>query len=139
MSDFAASVVPWFHPALGLLAVAVLVRAAQRGLALRNPGPGPRPRHLPHPNVAAAAWLLVGGNWILGLLTVRFFRPELTVAESTHFQAGTALLVVLSMAGLASLWIHRDPRVRRIHPAIGAVALLLAGVQVFLGLQMTRW
>jgi hypothetical protein len=138
VSEFAASVVPWLHPALGLLAVAVLLRAAARGSALRE-RKRPSPRHLPHPTLAAIAWLLVALNWGLGLVTVRFFRPELTVADSTHFQAGTALLVVLTMAGMASRWIHRDPRGRRIHPAIGAVALLLAGVQVFLGLQMTRW
>lgn len=138
MSEFATSVVPWFHPALGLLAVAVLVRAAARGSALRQKKRLP-PGHFVHPKLAAVAWLLVALNWGLGLATVRFFRPELTVAESTHFQAGTALLVVLTITGVVSFWIQRDPRVRRLHPAIGAVALLLAGVQVFLGLQMTRW
>ena len=44
-----------------------------------------------------------------------------------------------TLAGVASRWIDVDPRVRRLHPVIGAAALLLAGVQVFLGLQMTRW
>jgi hypothetical protein len=136
VSGFAASVVPWLHPALGLVAVAVLVRAARRGQALRARR---RWRGMPHPRLAFTAWLLVAGNWVLGLLTVRFFRPELDVATSTHFQAGTALLVVLSLAGLVSLRMDADPRLRRLHPAIGAAALLLAGVQLFLGLQMTRW
>ena len=49
-----------------------------------------------------------------------------------------ALLAVLTVTGLVSLWIA-DPRVRRVHPMLGAVAVLLAGIQVFLGLQMTRW
>jgi hypothetical protein len=137
VSDFAAAVVPWLHPALGLLAVALLVKAARRGLAVRS---GPLPyRHLAHPTLAFLAWLFVLVNWLLGLLTVRFYRPDLDLAASTHFQAGSALLALLTLAGGLSFWIYADPRVRRIHPAIGAAALLLAGVQVFLGLQMTRW
>ena len=136
MSGFTASVVPWLHPALGLAAVALLVHAARRGLEIRR---GVRSGRAAHPKLAARAWWFVAANWVLGLLTVHFFRPDLDLAASTHFQAGTAMLLVLSIAGLSSLWIDADPRMRRIHPAIGAVALLLAGVQVFLGLQMTRW
>ena len=136
MSGFAASVVPWLHPALGLLTVGVLVQAARRGQALRKRRPW---RGTPHPRLGFVAWTLVAGNWILGLLTVRVYRPELDLATSAHFKAGTALLVVLSLAGLVSLRIDADPRLRRLHPAIGAAALLLAGVQLFLGLQMTRW
>ena len=137
MRDLAATVVPWLHPATGLLAVALVVKAARRGLAVRH---GPLPyRHLAHPTLAVCAWLFVLGNWVLGLLTVRFYRPELDLAASTHFQAGTALLGLLTLAGVLSLWIYADPRVRRLHPVVGAAALLLAGIQVFLGLQMTRW
>lgn len=136
MTDFVASVVPWFHPLVGLVTVALLFRVAQRGLALRQ---GRRQdRRLAHPTLAVLTWLLVLGNWVLGLATVWLVRDDLAVATSTHFQAGTALLVVLTSTGLVSLRIA-DPRVRRVHPALGAVALLLAGVQVFLGLQMTRW
>jgi hypothetical protein len=133
----AASVVPWLHPALGLAAVALLVHAARRGLELRR---RVRPSgRVPHPVLARRAWWLIAGNWVLGLLTVHFFRPELDLAASTHFQAGTAVLVLLSIAAIVSRRIEADPRMRRLHPAIGAAALLLAGVQVFLGLQMTRW
>jgi nitrate reductase gamma subunit len=131
-----ASVVPWFHPLCGLVTVALLFRAAQRGLALRRGVV--HDRHLEHPTLAFLAWLLVVVNWVLGLATVWLVRDDLEVAASTHFQAGTGLLGVLTLTGLVSLWIA-DPRVRRIHPMLGAVALLLAGVQVFLGLQMTRW
>jgi len=137
VSSFATSVVPWLHPALGLAAVALLAHAARRGLDIRR-----RVRssgRVSHPTLARRAWLFVAVNWVLGLLTVHFFRPDLDLAASTHFQAGTTVLILLSIAGLSSRWIDADPRIRRIHPAIGAVALLLAGVQVFLGLQMTRW
>jgi hypothetical protein len=137
VKGFCASVVPWLHPALGLAAVLVLAHAARRGLEIRR---GVRSRgRLPHPVLATRAWAFVAANWVLGLLTVHFFRPDLDLAASTHFQAGTAVLVLLSIAGLVSRRIDADPRLRRIHPALGAVALLLAGVQVFLGLQMTRW
>jgi hypothetical protein len=137
VNDLAATVVPWLHPATGLLAVALLVKAARRGLAVRS-GPVPD-RHLAHPRLAFFAWLFVLGNWGLGLLTVWAYRPELELAASTHFKAGTALLGLLTLAGVLSFWIFADPRVRRLHPVIGAAALLVAGIQVFLGLQMTRW
>ena len=137
MSKLAASVVPWFHPALGLAAVALLAHAARRGLEIRR---RVRPSgRLSHPLLARRAWWFVAANWVLGLLTVHFFRPDLDLAASTHFQAGTAVLLLLSVAALVSRRIDVDPRMRRLHPAIGAAALLLAGVQVFLGLQMTRW
>ena len=137
MSDVTARVVPWLHPATGLLAVAVLVQAARRGLAVRSGSP--RRARVAHPRLAFFAWLFVLANWLLGLLTVRLYRPELDLAASTHFKAGTALLGLLTLAGVLSFWIFADPRVRRLHPVIGAAALLVAGVQVFLGLQMTRW
>ena len=137
MTDLAASVVPWLHPALGLATVAVLAHAARRGLEVRRGTRGVR--GLPHPRLARRAWWLVLASWVLGLVTVWTCRPELDLATSTHFKAGTAVLVLLTLAGVVSRWIDVDPRVRRLHPAIGAAALLLAGVQVFLGLQMTRW
>jgi hypothetical protein len=37
---------------------------------------------------------------------------------------------------LVSRRIDHDPRARAVHPWIGATALLLSGVQVFLGLQL---
>jgi uncharacterized membrane protein len=135
--SLAASVIPWLHPALGLAAVVLLAHAARHGLNIRRRARSDA--RLSHPRLALRAWWLVAANWVLGLLTVRFFRPDLDLAASTHFQAGTAVLVLLSIAGLLSRRIDEDPRMRRIHPAIGAIALLLAGVQVFLGLQMTRW
>jgi len=135
VSDFAASVIPWLHPALGLAAVALLLQAARRGLDIRRRVRSGRA----HPKLAMRAWWFIAANWLLGLWTVGSFREDLELATSSHFLAGTALLVLLSIAGLSSRWIDADPRMRRIHPVIGAVALLLAGVQLFLGLQMTRW
>ena len=136
MKGVVASVVPWFHPLFGLVTVALLFRAAKRGLAIRRGTV--HERYLEHPTLAFLTWLLVLVNWVLGLATVWLVRDDLEVAASTHFQAGTALLAVLTVTGLVSLWIA-DPRVRRVHPMLCAVAVLLAGIQVFLGLQMTRW
>ena len=139
MSWFAAAVVLWLHPATGLVSVLLLARAAAFGLGIRRGGPRALEQRASHVTLARRVWWLVAVNWLLGLGTVWAYRPELDVAASTHFTAGTGVLLVLSAARLVSRRIPRDPWARTWHPLLGAVALLLAGVQVFLGLQLTRW
>lgn len=139
MTWFAAAVVPWLHPATGLVTVLLMARAAAFGLSARRGGMRASGQRASHVTLARRVWWLVLANWLLGLGTVWAYRPELDVAASTHFTAGTGVLLVLSVARLVSRRIPVDPRARTWHPVLGAVALLLAGVQVFLGLQLTRW
>jgi len=79
----------------------------------------------PHPRRAGRA-----------LASVWALRDDLTPAASGHFTVGTAIVVLFSAAALVSRRIAVDERARVIHPWIGAAALLLCGVQVFLGLQI---
>jgi hypothetical protein len=139
VSALAAAVLPWLHPATGLVTVALLARAAAHAVAARRggrQGPHERARHV---RAGRWAWWLVLANWLLGLGTVWAFRPELDVAASTHFTAGTALAVLVVVARGLSVRVPADAWARTLHPLVGATALLVAGVQVFLGLQLTRW
>ena len=79
---------------------------------------------------------LILATWAGGLASVWALRDDLTPAASGHFTVGTAIVVLFSAAALVSRRIAVDERARVIHPWIGAAALLLCGVQVFLGLQI---
>ncbi len=83
-------------------------------------------------------WGLVGANWAGGLATVRWVRPDLETAASGHFAVGCAILFLFTAAALVSRRVRTDARARAVHPWLGAAALVLAGVQVFLGLQLLR-
>jgi hypothetical protein len=139
VNEFGRSVVPWLHPALGLATVVLAVRVAGLGLGARAPGQRgvrSRARHR-----AITPWLygLVLANWVLGLATVVLVRTDLEATRSTHFVVGSVVVALFTLAGLLSRRIAFDPRARAVHPWVGGAALLLSGVQVFLGLQITRW
>jgi hypothetical protein len=75
-------------------------------------------------------------TWLGGLATVRWSRPEIETAASGHFTVAGLIVALLTGAALLSLRVRLDRRARAIHPVLGAMALLLSGVQVFLGLQL---
>jgi hypothetical protein len=133
------AVVPWLHPATGLMTVVLTARAASLAFSGRRGGLRARPKLAEHAALATWVWWLVLGNWLLGVATVWVYRPDLQPAASTHFLAGTGVLVLLTISRQLSRRFDHDPRARTIHPWVGLAALLLAGVQVFLGLQLTRW
>ena len=126
----------WVHPVLGLATVALAVR--QASLGLRGRAPGARPAALRARHRRLGPWLLglVVANWLLGLASVRIDPRDMALAASGHFRVGSALVALYGLAALISRRIERDPRARAVHPWIGAAALLLSGVQVFLGLQL---
>ena len=66
-------------------------------------------------------------------------RPDLTLAASMHARVGVAIALLVAGGAVLSRRIPVDPRARRWHPWLGASALVLAGVQIFLGLQLVRW
>ena len=75
-------------------------------------------------------------TWLGGLATVEWLTPDVEDAAETHFAVGSAIMACLTAAALLSRRIRRDRRARTIHPLLGATALLLCGVQIFLGLQL---
>jgi Protein of unknown function (DUF4079) len=126
----------WVHPVLGLATVALALRTAN--LALRGRAPGRAAAVLRARHRRLGPWVLglVITNWLAGLVSVWLDPRGSELAVSGHFRVGSALVVLFTLAALVSRRIDHDPRARAVHPWIGATALLLSGVQVFLGLQL---
>ncbi len=126
----------WLHPLVGLGTVALAVRAASLALRGRAPGPAAAALRVRHRRLGPWVLGLVVTNWLLGLGSVWLDPRDLELAASGHFRVGSGLVVLYGLAALVSRRIDQDPRARAVHPWIGAAALLLSGVQVFLGLQL---
>jgi len=132
----ANSVMLHIHPVLALVAVTALAYVGQLGLRSRHVRRGGSEMLRRHARITPYVYALVVLNWALGALSVRFGRSDLDFAGSGHFKVGCYLVVVLTAAMLLSRWIDRVPNGRVLHPLLGALAVLLAGFQVFLGLQI---
>jgi hypothetical protein len=83
--------------------------------------------------------------WVYGLVLVNFagglvstwlWRDEEDLATSGHFTVGIVLVALFTLGAWLSRRLAGDPRARLLHPWVGAAALLAAGVQIFLGLQI---
>lgn len=126
----------WIHPILGLAATALAVHGAS--LALRGRRLGPRGAELLARHRALMPWVygLVLANFAAGVVSRWLWRDQEDLATSGHFTVGVLLVVLFSIGALLSRRIDVDRRARVVHPWIGAAALLGAGVQIFLGLQI---
>lgn len=125
----------WLHPILAAVTTALAFTAASLGFRARRGGRDALPARRRHARLAPVMYVLVIVNWGLGVVTVRWLRPD-DVAASGHFAVGSGIVALLSAGAALSLRVPVDARARAIHPLIGAVALVLFGVQVFLGLQL---
>jgi len=126
----------WLHPVLGLATVALALRTASLALRGRSGGRAAAALRARHRRLGPWVLGLVLVNWLAGLGSVWLDPRAPDLATSGHFRVGSALVVLFTLAALVSRRIDRDPRARAVHPWIGATALLLSGVQVFLGLQL---
>jgi hypothetical protein len=126
----------YLHPALGAATVLFAAWAASLGLRSRQAGVCAAARRARHAAVAPWAYGTVLVAWASGLATVRWLRDDLDVAASGHFTVGSAMAMLLTAAAILSRRMPGDARARRIHPWLGAAAVLLGGIQVFLGLEL---
>jgi hypothetical protein len=126
----------YVHPLAGLAAIALAGYAASLGLRSRSPRGAAAAARRRHRRIAPLAYALVVANWAGGLGAVRWLEPELDPAASGHFTLGTLIVLLLTAGAVLSRRVPVDPRARAVHPWLGAAALLLCGVQVFLGLQI---
>ncbi len=139
MNDPLLRIALWVHPVMGLLAVALAVQTAGYALRGRRPGRAAAAQLARHRRLGPWLLGLVIVTWIGGVVSVWFDPRDVELAASGHFQVGTLVVVLFTVAALLSRRIDDDPRVRAIHPWVGAAALLASGVQVFLGLQLIGW
>ena len=130
------SLAVWIHPIVGLATTALALHGASLGLRARRlgrRGADARRRHR-----ALMPWVLglVVASWVGGLASAWLWRDPEDLAASGHHQVGTFVVVAFALAAVVGRRIDRDPWLRRVHPWIGAAALLASGVQIFLGLQI---
>jgi|SRR5581483_569750 len=130
------AVVPYLHPATGFVALALSLYTARLGLRGRTARPDRAIVRRRHAGIGPWLYTLVLVNWMGGYATVRWARADIDAAASGHFTVGTVITVLFTAAALLSRRVPVDARARAIHPILGATALLLSGVQVFLGLQL---
>ena len=127
---------PYLHPVAGLAATALAAYQASLGIRSRRPGLDAQAARRRHASVGPWLLALYALNWLGGLATVRWSRPEIETAASGHFTLAGVIVALLGVGALLSRRVPVDRRARVIHPVIGATALVLSGVQVFLGLQL---
>lgn len=122
------------HPVVSAAALVLLGTAASLGLRSRERGgTALRPRHA---RIAPWAAGVTIANTLLGIASVRLWRPDLEVAGGPHFWLGMGIAALLGAGAALSRFVAHDDRARLLHPMLGLAALLLALVQVFFGLQL---
>jgi len=126
----------YLHPIAGLVAIALAAYAASLGVRSRSARAGADRARRRHAALGPWLYTLFLLTWLGGWTTVEWLTPDVEEAAEAHFAVGSAIMACLTAAALLSRRIRRDPRARTIHPLLGAAALLLCGLQVFLGLRL---
>jgi hypothetical protein len=124
----------YLHPVAAFLTTALAGWSASLAVRSRRPGRAAMTARRRHAALGPWLYALVLANWLGGTASVRWLRPD-EVMDSGHFTVGTWILALFTLQTLLSRYM-RDARVRVVHPVVGAAALLLCGVQIFLGLQL---
>ena len=126
------------HPITGFATIALTVWTASLGLRARGTRRAAAAARRRHARVAPWAYGGLFATWLAGLASVYWLAPDMELAASGHFQVGTVIVALASATALLSRWVPTDERARVLHPWLGAMALVLCGVQIFLGLQILR-
>jgi len=137
MSGAWRTVLVYLHPVASGATIALAAYAASLGLRARRPGRNAGVMRHRHATLAPWVYALMLASWVGGVVTTWALRSDIEVFDSGHFTVGSAICALLTAGALVSRRVPTDPRARVIHPLLGATALLLCGVQVFLGLQLT--
>ncbi len=131
-----ATVLAWIHPVIGFVAVALAVRAAGLGFAARRANRKAPKSRAAHRRLTPWLYATMLVAWTSGLISLEYLRDDLDEAASGHYTVGCAIVALLTLAALVSRHVPTSARARILHPLIGAAAVLLTAVQVFLGLQI---
>ncbi|MGH7803437.1 MAG: DUF4079 family protein [Candidatus Binatia bacterium] len=125
--------IPFLHPLIAAATIAAAIWVATLGFRGRRRRD---PRDLgAHARFAPWVFAAMLASWVGGLVTVIGARADLEATTSTHFLAGSAITALFALSALSSRWLDA-PLVRAVHPWIGALGLLLCGVQAMLGLEL---
>lgn len=126
---------PYLHPIVGALVLALLGYVASLGLRARSDRRNRAKWLRRHAQVAPWVFAAVVATWLAGLAVQWTIRPPAELAASPHYRVGLALVVVLGAGALSAR--RMDVKaVRDVHPWFGVLAILLGAVQVVFGLQL---
>lgn len=127
-------ILAFLHPVIALAAIALLYHVATLGLRSRQRrGEDARPLHRRRaPFALAMVWL----SAFTGVAATWLWRDDLELAGGWHFWIGLGVVAVLSTGALLSRRIPNDETARKVHPALGLLALLFAAVQIFFGMPL---
>lgn len=132
------TVLAWVHPVAAGVAIALAAYAASLGVRSRRAIPSATHARRRHRALGPWVYALVLVAWAGGLASVVLLRPDVEPAASGHFTVGTAVVALFSAAAGLSRYVPTHDTARRLHPLVAAAALVLCGVQVFLGLQIVK-
>jgi len=125
----------YLHPVAAFGTIALAGWTASLALRSRRPGREAEAARRRHARIGPWLYALVVLNWVGGLATVRWLRPD-EVMDSGHFTVGSWILALFTALAILAWLMNIDARARLVHPVVGAVALLLCALQIFLGLQL---
>lgn len=129
-------VILWLHPVVGVVTVGVMLRAARLGVDSRRGGAVAARARVDHARLGPWLLALAVVGWMGGLVSTWWGRDDLDLFASGHCLVGGMIVGLLGVAALLSRWMDSNRAARWVHPWLGAAAVLLSGVQVFLGLQI---
>jgi hypothetical protein len=75
-------------------------------------------------------------NLVAGILTTWTLRSDLDARGPMQFRLGVAVVLLMSVAALLSRRVRSNDTARVLHPLLGLLALVLAGLQVFFGMPL---
>ncbi len=127
-------VLAFLHPLIALATIALVFHVATLGLRSRQRrGEEARPVHARRaPWALAMVWL----SAITGVAATWLWRPDLGLAGGWHFWFGLGVVALVSTGAVLSRQVPENETARKIHPAVGLLALLFAALQIFFGMPM---
>lgn len=124
----------FLHPLIALATIALVYHVATLGLRSRQRrGEHARPAHRQRAPVALAmVWL----SALSGIAATWLWRDDLELGGGWHFWIGLTVVALLTIGAVLSRRVPNDETARKVHPALGLLALLFAALQIFFGMPM---
>ena len=126
----------YLHPALGALAVALLLWSGMQGLRARHRARYAAPSRAFHRRLTPWMFALVVTAAVTGLASVALLREDLGEEADTHMYAAWTTVVLLGLGAYTSRRFAAEPRARTAHRWMGFVAMLLGLVVALLGIRL---
>jgi len=124
----------FLHPLIALATVVLIYHVATLGLRSRQRrGEEARPVHAKRaPFALAMVWL----SAVSGIAATWLWRDDLELAGGWHFWIGLGVVALITTGAVLSRRVPQNESARKIHPAIGLLALLFAALQIFFGMPL---